>query len=524
MSSVGSAERPLVLSTFDLVDAQALMVHSCEDCACPVSEAGDVPELTPVAAGAMADESTWVRGQEITEIRLDSRHWLLFNPVGNGGVVVLNESAFAVFAGFRQPVTIRTARTAAKQDRADFADVCNRLAALGMVHPAGESQRPQFAPGKVLTAWLHVTNACNLRCPYCYISKSNDGMSESVWRASIAAVMRSARANGFEAVKLKYAGGEASLHSRHLLTMHEYAKALAGEHGLNLQATLLSNGVSLPPALVQLLKAEQIRVMISLDGVGDQHDVQRPFVSGRPSFRFVDATIGELLEHGHPPHLSITITSRNARGVPEVVRYALDRQLSFSLNFFRDNDCAATFADLQYEERDMISALLETFEVIKQDMPKWSVLGSILDRGQLLEPRQHSCGVGHDYVVIDQNGKVAKCHMEIERTLGDVFRDDPLDLVRRDTTTTLNLLVDEKEGCRDCRWRYWCSGGCSVATFRATGRYDVKSPNCNIYKAIYPQALRLEGLRILKYGRHLEAEAGLREGSGHGRYGAARHG
>lgn len=530
MSSVEPAERPLVLSAFDLPDAPALMVHSCEDCACPVSETGGAPAMTQLAAGAMADESAWVRGREIIETRLDSRHWLLFNPIGNGGVVVLNEPAFAVFCGFRQPATIRAVRTAAKQDRADFADVCDRLAALGMIHPAGEPgepgepQRPRFAPGKVLTAWLHVTNACNLRCPYCYISKSNDGMSEPVWRASIAAVMRSARANGFEAVKLKYAGGEASLHSRHLLAMHEYAKALAAEHGLSLQATLLSNGVSLPPPLVRLLKAERIRVMISLDGVGDQHDVQRPFASGRPSFRYVDATIGKLLEQGHPPHLSITITGRNARGVPEVVRYALDRQLSFSLNFFRDNDCAATFADLQYEERDMISALLETFDVIRADMPKWSVLGSILDRGQLLEPRQHSCGVGHDYVVIDQNGKVAKCHMEIERTLGDVFRDDPLDLVREDTTTTLNLLVDEKEGCRDCRWRYWCSGGCAVATFRATGRYDVKSPNCNIYKAIYPQALRLEGLRILKYGWRPEAEARLREESGEGRGGAARHG
>lgn len=500
MSSDGLADRPIVLSAFDLPDAAALMVHSCEDCACPVSAAGGGRALTPVAAGAMADESTWMRGKEITEMRLDPRHWLLFNPVGNGGVVVLNEPALSIFAGFRHPVTIAAARTAAGRDAAAFADVCNRLAALGMIHPAGEAPRPQFAPSKVLTAWLHVTNACNLRCPYCYISKSNDGMTEPVWRSSIAAVMRSARSNGFEAVKLKYAGGEASLRSRHLLAMHDYAKGLAAEHGVNLQATLLSNGVSLPPALVRLLKEEQIRVMISLDGVGDQHDVQRPFASGRPSFRFVDATIGELLERGHPPHLSITITSRNARGVPEVVRYALDRQLSFSLNFFRDNDCAATFADLQYEERDMIAALLETFEVIRQDIPSWSVLGSIVDRGQLLEPRQRPCGVGHDYVVIDQNGKVAKCHMEIERTLGDVFRDDPLDLVRKDTTTTLNLLVDEKEGCRDCQWRYWCSGGCSVATFRATGRYDVRSPNCNIYKAIYPQALQLEGLRILKYG------------------------
>ena len=44
--------------------------------------------------------------------------------------------------------------------------------------------------------------------------------------------------------------------------------------------------------------------------------------------------------------------------------------------------------------------------------------GSILDRGQLLEPRERPCGVGQDYVVIDQRGRIAKCHMEIERTLG----------------------------------------------------------------------------------------------------------
>ena len=153
----------------------------------------------------------------------------------------------------------------------------------------------------------------------------------------------------------------------------------------------------------------------------------------------------------------------------------------------------------------MISALQETFDVIEERLPPWSVLGSILDRGQLLQPRQRSCGVGQDYVVIDQGGGVAKCHMEIERSLGDIFSSDPLDLVRRDRTTTLNLLVDEKEGCRDCSWRYWCSGGCSIATFRATGRYDIKSPNCNIYKSIYPRALRLEGLRLLKYASAAEA-------------------
>ena len=351
----------------------------------------------------------------------------------------------------------------------------------------------------MLTAWLHVTNGCNLRCPYCYLEKSPQPMDEATGRAAVAAVMRSAVANGFPEVKLKYAGGEASLNHRLVVTLHDYARELAAESGLALRATLLSNGVRLPDSLIQACMAAGIKVMISLDGIGDQHDVQRPFASGRPSFRFVERTIGELIAQGHPPHLSVTITNRNIAGIPDVVRFALERDLTFSLNLFRDNDCASGFADLRYQEQAMISTLLETFEVIEEFLPRWSVLGSILDRGQLLQPRQRSCGVGQDYVVIDQHGKVAKCHMEIERTLGDVFADDPLQLVRRDTTTALNLLVDEKEGCRDCTWRYWCSGGCSVATFRATGRYDVKSPNCNIYKAIYPRALRLEGLRLLKY-------------------------
>ncbi len=246
--------------------------------------------------------------------------------------------------------------------------------------------------------------------------------------------------------------------------------------------------------------------MVSLDGIGAAHDAQRPFVSGKPSFIHVEKTIAQLVALGHAPHLSITVTNLNAPYLAEVVRFALDHDLTFSLNFFRDNDCAASFPELRYQEQAMISALQDAFDVIEECLPPWSVLGSILDRGQLLQPRQRACGVGQDYVVIDQNGKVAKCHMEIERSLGDIFKSDPLELVRQDRTTTLNLLVEEKEGCRDCTWRYWCSGGCSVATFRATGRYDIKSPNCNIYKAIYPRALRLEGLRLLKYAAAADAK------------------
>jgi uncharacterized protein len=500
VASRHGVDEAIVISQFDFPATEEILVHNCEDCACAVSDDRSLITLPP--PGAFTGLGKWICGPEVCDLPIGAGNRLLFNPLGHGGVVVVNERAHQIFRAFAQPVTVPGVVTGHRGFGTDVSvsAVVARLAQLQLIHPAADVLVPKFGPASALTAWLHVSNACNLRCPYCYIDKTNDGMDEATGRAAVEAVIRSAVEHGFPGVRLKYAGGEASLNHRMVIYLHRLARNLAAERELDLQGVLLSNGVALSSGLVSTLKSEGIRVMISLDGVGDQHDAQRPFVSGRPSFSYVERTIAQLIGQSHAPHLSITLTRRNAGGLADVIRFALERDLTFSINFFRDNDCAASFSDLRYEEQAMIVALLDGFSVIEEFMPRWSVLGSILDRGQLVQPRQRSCGVGHDYVVIDQAGQVAKCHMEIEKTLGDVFRDDPLQLVRNDMSSALNLAVDEKEGCRGCTWRYWCSGGCTLATFRATGRYDIKSPNCGIYKAIYPQALRLEGLRLLKYG------------------------
>ena len=501
MGSAPQLCHALALSKFDLADNEELLVYSCEDCACPVSDRRRAHRHGPPPLPVAAPDALWIRADGVVDYPIDVQHRALFNPLGSGGVVVVNETTHRLFDAFAAPAAPRDVAQRHREFGSDAQAIFQYLAQLELLHPVGRPPRPQFEDGQVLTAWLHVTNGCNLRCPYCYLNKSGEPMQESTGRAAVVAVINSALAHGFSAVKLKYAGGEASLNHSLVIKLHTYARELTAEAGLELQATLLSNGVRLPASLVHFCKSEGIRVMISLDGVGDQHDIQRRFINGKPSFHLVEQTISRLMDQGLSPHLSITITGRNVSGLADVTRFALERDLTFSLNLFRDNECAADFGDLRFQEQAMIEGLRAAFGVIEGFLPRWSVLGAILDRGQLVQPRQRSCGVGQDYVVIDQRGGVAKCHMEIEQTLGDVFTQDPLGLVRRDQTGTLNLLVEEKEGCRDCTWRYWCSGGCSAATFRATGRYDIKSPNCNIYRAIYPGALRLEGLRLLKYAR-----------------------
>src|SRR5436309_7720925 len=146
----------------------------------------------------------------------------------------------------------------------------------------------------------------------------------------------------------------------------------------------------------------------------------------------------------------------------------------------------------------MIQGMKKVFKLLERRLPRYRILDSILDKAKLV-PHQHTCGVGQNYLVIDQRGGVAKCQMEIKRTITTINTDDPLQVIRQDRRGVQGLAVEEKEGCRTCEWRYWCTGGCPLLTYRSTGRYDVKSPNCNIYKALFPEVLRLEALRLLRY-------------------------
>ena len=324
-------------------------------------------------------------------------------------------------------------------------------------------------------------------------------MSSETGRASIDAIFRSAIANTFRQIKIKYAGGEPLLRYPLILELHAYAKSQADMYGLILEEVVLSNGTLLTEEIAKTLKALDIRLMISLDGIGAYHDSHRPYASGRGSFKDVAEAVDLALANELVPNVSVTVSSRTVEGLPEIMQWILERELPFSLNFYRENELSTSHEDMQLDEQKIINGMLAAFKVLEENLPRRSFLGGIIDRANLSEPHTHTCGVGQNYLVFDQNGQVAKCQMHIRKPITNIYVADPLAIIRTDQIGIQNLPVEEKEGCKTCEWKHWCTGGCPLATHRATGRYDVKSPNCNIYKALYPEALRLEGLRLLKY-------------------------
>src|SRR5206468_632757 len=130
---------------------------------------------------------------------------------------------------------------------------------------------------------------------------------------------RSALKHHIQHVKLKYAGGEASLSIDHVLAIHDYAQQLSEKHDIALSAHILSNGVFLSQQAILALKERTIGIMLSLDGIGAYHDSQRTFKNGLGSFKYVDRTIQKLLQYGLLPSISVTVSQRNIAGLPALI-------------------------------------------------------------------------------------------------------------------------------------------------------------------------------------------------------------
>lgn len=476
-----------------------------EDCACSQAVTG-FPKQEQIEGLRL-----YAGGDALKTVPINPQYQLITDSRGRGNFAVVGALGKRLLQAFSTPRTVRSVSKIFNDlPYEKLARAVQVLVAAGLLEPSSpdcdcactsteEDCHASTTSSSPLTAWLHLTDRCNLRCTYCYLPHVREDMAPETGRAAIEAIFRSATANGFRQVKLKYAGGEPLLRFPLILELHQYAQTLAARHAFELEGVVLSNGTLLTAEKVEALKSSGVRLMISMDGLGQYHDSHRPYAGGRGSFKDVAEAVEIALAHGLTPNISVTVSSRTAEGLPHIMAWILERDLPFSLNFYRENDLSASHEDMRLDEQKIITGMLAAFKVIEDNLPRRPFLGGIIDRANLSVSHTHTCGVGQNYLVFDQNGHVAKCQMHIRKPVTDVHVADPLKVIRADRVGIQNISVEEKEGCKTCEWKHWCAGGCPLTTYRATGRYDIKSPNCAIYKALFPEALRLEGLRLLKY-------------------------
>ncbi len=424
----------------------------------------------------------------------------LYNAESDAGVSVLNPAAAHVFTQFDGQrklgeifMELRLLDAAASFN--DLTELVATFEQNNLLYRGNKVPKPNIEPSRKLGIWLHVTNQCNLRCTYCYLGKTSEVMTPEIGRKTLDALLDSAKEQGMTEVSLKFAGGEALLEWPLVEELYYYALEKVKGTDIVIQPILLSNGTTITLKTAQLLKQHNFQVAISLDGLGEVNDKQRPFVNGKGSFDKVERGLNLLQEYQIPFNVSIVITALNLPKLPELFEYLLKRDAPFTINFFRDNPLAND--GLTVDNPELIAGLRQGYAVIEQYLPNNSLMGAILDRVQLEAPHRHACGAGVNYVVVKHTGEIASCQMLMHKPQGKIGQGDPLQVIRQGELQ--NLAPEQKKGCSDCRWKYVCAGGCPLVTLRTYNRFDTRSPYCDTYFTLIPDVIRLEALRLLKY-------------------------
>ena len=486
------ASLPIILASVDSGDIRL----DGGDCACPTSASAQAlgSPLHPPPW-----ETTLYQSPTIT-VPLNEEYSALLTPIRPRGLAAVNAQTTFLWHQFDRPRSIADvlAGTAEGFREGLGLEIIRQLWSGGFLTDS-PAPTPIFPYPDTLTSWLQVTSACNLCCEYCYVRKKDDYMTPETGRAAIEAIVRSARAHHLPRIRVKYSGGEPTLCWPLLTKLHQYALKLARRYDLQVEGIVLSNGVGLTHRMVDDMLTYGLQLMVSVDGLEEYHDRQRPFRNGEGSFARVVRGIEMARSVGLVPILCVTVTERNLAGLGDLLGWILERDLPFSINLYRHHDLSLLAQDLQAETARLTEGLLAALDMVEARLPKHSLLGSLLDRASLYAPHQIPCGVGQHYLAVDTRGRVAKCHMTLPDTVTTITAADPLACVREDRRGLQNPAVDEKEDCRACPWRYWCAGGCPLVTYRATGRYDARSPHCETYRALFPEVARLEGMRLIQH-------------------------
>lgn len=427
-----------------------------------------------------------------------------FNAKGHHGAVVLFGESLEVFERCRNGSDVREIAAAIPWARSDPRRFERILTALGRIEliDLGSAFSERLADERLrlrtrtMDVWLQVTDACNLRCSYCYVRQKPTHMSIDVGKAVIAGIKADCGNAGFEAIVFKFAGGEPTLRWPEIKALLDWAQCFKNASP-NVRFHIITNATALPLDLVDYLVAGKLRISVSLDGVDQWHDTQRFYPSGRGSFLDVDANIAKLLARGIRPLVLTTVTRKNVGGLTELAEYCIERDLPFRFSLYRDP--GLLLADLQNENTILIHELLRCYAWMAGHLPNRSLyeyhnLGDI----SLRSPKRRACGIGVNGLSVTSEGKIALCQYEMNDPLGSAT-DNVVELLKhQDRYSLVENCVDHIPQCRTCRWRFACAAGCPYLTKYHFGTFRHPSPYCEAYQAVLPVLLSLHALQLIR--------------------------
>jgi radical SAM protein with 4Fe4S-binding SPASM domain len=321
------------------------------------------------------------------------------------------------------------------------------------------------------TVHLNLTDACNLKCVYCYACErhtSKDEMTRDDYIKLIDSI------NDIQKkIEIVFTGGEPLLVD-YCLEVAEYAKSKGN------QALLLTNGVLINENNVIKISKLFDLIKISIDGSAAHiHDFHR----GGGTYERVTKAVDLLIRNKAKVKISMTVTKKNIKDVG----YMAKKFGSF-LNFaplFRAGR-AKSFKGLSITGNEYYDCLSS-----ETNIKPLSNLCSVLDIAR--NKRITKCAVGDSEISISSKGDVYPCHMlHLPQFLAGNIKNKSLKEIYINSESLKkcrNLDVSNVKGCKKCHIRFICGGACRARAYYETGHIDSNDHFCEYEKQAYINGL-----------------------------------
>lgn len=450
---------------------------------------------------------------KIHKFILNGMHIVL--DVNSGAVHVVDQLVYDildVYDGTNEEAAL--AAMTGKYPAAEVAEVLTELKALvaeeklfspNLTVPLTFSDKPL-----VKSVCLHVAHDCNLRCGYCFAGTGDFGhdrgmMSKEVGERAVDFIIENSGPR--KHCEIDFFGGEPLMNMDVVKHVVAYVRKREAETGKIFKLTLTTNGVLLTDDNIQYLNDNNISLVLSLDGRPEVHDKMRPFANGQGSYAQVAPKITKAIQSRNDQnyYLRGTFTGYNLDFAADVLSMADAgfTQLSVEPVVAKDYDYALT--------EEHLPQLFAEYEKLADAYVERKLNGNGFDffhfnvdlnNGPCVAKRLSGCGAGHEYFAVTPEGDLYPCHQFVGREdylLGTVFdgvNNQELPQQFRQTH------VLNKEECRDCWARFYCSGGCHANADLFHGRIDQPyEVGCELQKKRLECALMVQAkLALAKQG------------------------
>lgn len=361
--------------------------------------------------------------------------------------------------------------------------------------------------GVIKALCLHVSHTCNLNCSYCFASQGKYNGERAIMsfetgkRALDFLIENSGTRKNLE---VDFFGGEPLMNWQVVKDLVEYARKIEKEKNKNFRFTLTTNGVLIDDDVIEFSNREMSNVVLSLDGRKEVHDRFRVDYAGNGSWEKIVPKFQKFVEKrgNRDYYMRGTFTHNNVDFLKDIEKML---ELGFTELSMEPVVCAP--GDEGELTKEDLPVLFEQYEKLAELMIKRKKEGRPftfyhymidLSGGPCIYKRISGCGSGTEYMAVTPWGDLYPCHQFVgdeKFKLGNIW--DGVDNKEiQDEFKGCN--VYEREECRTCWARLYCSGGCAANAYHSTGSIKgIYKYGCELFKKRMECAIMVAALNEL---------------------------